>query len=92
MEGYTGERGNLPVIELTIRADGDKNIRGDLHCEITLKGVKASPITIERMYEHSPSQITKQPPPPSQSTKQSPPPSLPVVHSAPKLQSAGGDG
>ena len=87
MEGYTGE-GNPPVIELTIRAVGEKELRGDLHCDVTLMGVKLSHITIERMYEQSPSQPTKPPPP----TKQSPPPSLPIASSAPNSQSAGDDG
>ena len=81
MEGYTGE-GNPPVIELTIRAEGRKEIRGDLHCSVTLMGVKTSPITIERMYEHSP----------SQPTEQSPLPSLPIVSSASKSQSATSNG
>ena len=78
IEGYFGE-GKLPVVELTIRAEGEKEIRGDLCCGVTLKGVKLSPITIERMYEQLPSsQPTKQSPPPSQPTKQPPPPSRPT--------------
>ena len=75
--GYTGE-GKPPVIELTFRADGEKEIRGDLHCGITLMGVEASTIMIERVYEQSP----------SQPTKQSPLPSQPIASFAPKSQSA----
>ena len=90
IEGYFGE-GKAPVVELTIRTDGEKEMCGDFHCGVTLKGAKLSPITIERIYEQLPSsQPAKQSPSPSQPTKQSPSPSLSIVSSTPKSPS--GDG
>ena len=52
IEKYTGE-GEPPYCEMTVRAAGVKEERGDLHFCATLKGIERSTITIERTYEQS---------------------------------------
>ena len=50
VEQYTGE-GEPPYCEMTVRAEGMKELLGDLHFAATLKGVKTSPIILNRPYE-----------------------------------------
>ena len=50
VEQYTGE-GEPPYCEMTVRAEGMEELLGDLHFAATLKGVKTSPIILNRPYE-----------------------------------------
>ena len=51
IEGYTGENELPPHCEMTLRAAGAKEQRGDLQFGATIKGMEASPIEIKRTYE-----------------------------------------
>ena len=51
IEGYTGEGELPPYREMTLRATGVREQRGDLHFGATLKGMETTYIVIERMYE-----------------------------------------
>ena len=58
MEQYNGE-GEPPYCEMTLRAEGMKKFLGDLHFTANLKGIKTSPIILNRPYEQpSPSADT----------------------------------
>ena len=51
IEGYTGEGELPPHCEMTFKADGKKEQRGDLQFCATIEGMEASPIEIKRTYE-----------------------------------------
>ena len=50
IEGYTGEDELPPYCEMTLKATGVKEQRGDLHFGATLRETETSPIMIERTY------------------------------------------
>ena len=58
IEGYTGESELLPYCEMTLKAAGKKEQRGDLQFVATLKEMESS-IMIERTYEQN-NEKTKQ--------------------------------
>ena len=51
IEWYTGEGELPPHCEMTLKADGKKEQRGDLQFRATIKGMEASSIEIKRTYE-----------------------------------------
>ena len=53
IEWYTGEGELPPYCEMTLKAAGVEDNRGDLHFCATLKGTETSSIMIERPYEQS---------------------------------------
>ena len=53
IEWYTGEGELPPYCEMTLRAAGVKEQRGDLHFPAILKGTETSSIVIQRKYEPS---------------------------------------